>query len=77
VIAGDSEHFVAAVPQPFEELARLLELLGPCALREIAADHDEVGLELIHRPIDALDQPLVMSAEMEVGKMDEASHRLA
>ena len=61
--------------KPFEELAGLAELLGPRALGEVAADDDEVGLELVDLPLDRLDQPLVMRAEMKVGEMDEASHR--
>jgi hypothetical protein len=48
-------------------LARLLELLGPRALREIAADDDQVGLELVGLAPNRLDEILVMRAEVEVG----------
>ena len=75
VVAGHAEHFVARCLQPLEELAGLAELLGPRALGEVAADDDEVGLQLVDTPLDGLDQPLVMGAEMQVGKMDEAGMR--
>src|SRR3954466_10510049 len=74
MVAGHTKHFMAALAQPFEEATRLLELLGTGALGEVAADDDQVGLEYVDRPLDAFDQPLVVSAEMEVGKMDEARH---
>ena len=65
---------MAAFAQPIEEFARLPKLFGPRALREIAADHDEVGLELVDLPPDRFDQALIVRAEMQVGQMDEASH---
>jgi hypothetical protein len=65
---------VPAFAQAFEEFARFVKLLGPRTLREIAADDDEVGLQLVNLPVDRLDKPLVMSAEVKVGKMDYASH---
>ena len=74
VIAGHAEHLVPALAQPFEEAARLLELLGARALGEVAADDDEVGLELVDLPFDGFDQPLVMGAEMEIGKVNEPGH---
>ena len=74
VVAGNSEHLVTAVAQPLEELARLAELLGPRALGEVAADDDEVGLQLVDLAVDRFDQPLVVGAEMEVGEMDDAGH---
>ena len=48
MISGDAEHFMARIAQPVEELAGLLELLGSGALREVAADDDEVGLYLLN-----------------------------
>jgi hypothetical protein len=74
VIAGHAEHLVAAVLQPLEEQARFAELLGLGALGEIAADDDKVGLELVDLRLDGLDQPLVMRAEMKVGKVHEPGH---
>ena len=62
------------IAQPFEELAGFAELLGARALREIAADDDEVGLQLVDLAFDRLDQALVVRAEVQVGKMDDASH---
>src|SRR5215218_8518785 len=46
VIAGNADHFVAALAEPLEELAGFLELLGPRALGEVPADYDEVGFQL-------------------------------
>src|SRR6185437_9646977 len=65
---------MAMIAQSLKELASLAELLGPGALREVAADHDEVGFQLIGLPLDGLDQLLVVRAEMQVGKMHDASH---
>ena len=45
-----------------------LELLGPRALREIAADDDEVGLLLVDALLNRLDQPRIVRAEMQVGQ---------
>ena len=53
--------------EPFEESARFLELLGAGTLGEIAADDDEIGLERVDMPFDGVDQPLIMSAKVEVG----------
>ena len=74
VVAGHAEHLVAALAQPFEEFAGFAKLLGARALGEVAADHDQVGLELVDFAFDRLDQPLVVRAEMKVGEMDEAGH---
>ena len=60
--------------KPLEKLAGLPELLGAGALREVAADDDEVGLQLVDAPFDRLDQFLVVRAEVQVGQMDEAGH---
>jgi deferrochelatase/peroxidase EfeB len=55
---------MAAVLQALEELARLAELLGLGALGEVAADDDEVGFQLVDAFLDALDQALVVRAEI-------------
>ena len=75
VIAGHAEHLVAALAQPFEEPARLAELLGPRALGEVAADRRPGRASARRRCAStAFDQPLVVRAEMQVGQMDEAGH---
>ena len=74
MIARNAEHLMPGMLQPLEETACLLELLGLRALGEIAADDDEVGLQLIDAVLDGLDQALVMRAKMQVREMDEASH---
>src|SRR5690348_201149 len=74
VIAGNAKHLVTGILKPFEEAARLLELLCPGALREVAADDDEIGFQLIDASPDSLHQALIMRAEVQVRKMDEASH---
>ena len=75
MIAGHAEHVMARRFQPFEELARLLELLGPRALGEVARNDDQVGL----RPRRPTPRPrstsrVVMRAEVQVGKMGDAGH---
>ena len=74
MIAGDAEHLVPMFPEAFEELAGFPELLGTSALREIAADDDDVWLELVGLRLDCADQPLVVGAEMQVRQMDDPSH---
>jgi hypothetical protein len=74
VVAGDAEHFVPRVLEPLEKTACFGELFGPSALGKIAADVDEVRVERIHASFDRFDQPLVMSAEMEIGQLDEPGH---
>jgi hypothetical protein len=74
MVAGHCKHFVPGRLQPFEEAAGLAELLGPRALREVAADDDEVGLELIDALLNRADELIVMGAEVQVGQMNEASH---
>ena len=51
---------MARIAQPVEELAGLLELLGSGALREVAADDDEVGLDVVDVLPDRRDEALVM-----------------
>ena len=60
--------------QPLEEAACLLELLRSGALREIAADHDQVGLKLVRLALDGLDQFGIVSAKMQVREVEKASH---
>ena len=74
MVAGNAEHLVAAFTQPLEKLAGLAKLLGPGALGEVAADDDEVGLELVDLPLDRFHQLFVMGAKMQVGEMDDSSH---
>ena len=57
---------MSALAEPVEELAGFLELLGPGTLREIAADHYEIGLESSDRLLDGLDEILIVSAEMQI-----------
>ncbi len=77
VVAGNRQHLVPGVAEPFEEAARFLELLGPGTLGEIAADDHQVGLGRVHFGFYRLDQFGVVGAEVEVGQMDQASHELA
>ena len=74
MVARHAENFVAAIPQPFEEVAGLAELLGPRALGEVAADDDEVGLLRIDLFGNGFHQPLVMGTEVKVGEMDDPGH---
>jgi hypothetical protein len=74
MVAGHAQQLVPPLAQPVQETAGFLELLRPGALREIAADDDKVGLERLDALLDAIDQPLVMSAKMQVGEVNDASH---
>jgi hypothetical protein len=74
VIARDGEHIVALVTEPFEEPARLLELLGLGALGQIAADDDEIGICPIDLLLDCLDHLGIVRSEMEVGEVNQARH---
>jgi hypothetical protein len=47
MVTGDRQHFMTGVAQPSEEFASLFELLGSGALREVAADDNQVGLFVI------------------------------
>jgi len=70
MISGDADDFLARIAQPVEELAGLLELLGSGALREVAADDDEVGLDLLNAPLDRGDEFLVVSAEVKIRQVN-------
>jgi hypothetical protein len=74
VVAGHPEHLVAALAQPVEKLAGFAELLGSRALREIAADDEQVRLELVDLALDRRDDLIVMRAEMQIGQVDEPRH---
>src|SRR5687767_13290778 len=74
MVAGHSEHFMAGASQPLEEFARLMKLIGPRSLGEIARNHHQLGLELGQPPLDACNDAIVMGAEMQVGEMGDASH---
>jgi hypothetical protein len=67
MIAGNAEHFVAALAHALEEFACLAKLLGARTLGEVAADDDEVGLQLINLRVDGRDELLIVRSEMEVG----------
>ena len=62
------------IAQLLEELACLLELLGPGALSEVAADDQEVRPERVDVVRNGLDQSLVVSSKMKVRQMDDAGH---
>ena len=74
MVARYREHFMAAVVQTLQKLAGFAKLLGPGALREVAADDDQIRLQLVDLPVDRLDQPVVMGPKVEIGEMDDASH---
>jgi hypothetical protein len=65
---------VPALAQPFEKTAGVLELLGSRALREIAADDDEVRFQLVGSALDRSDDFLVVRPEMKVGQMEQPGH---
>ena len=65
---------MARLAQPVEEVAGFLELLGPRALGEVAADDDEVGFLLVNALLDRIDQPRVVSTEMQIGQVDQPNH---
>jgi len=66
---------MAAVAKPLQEAASFRELLGLGALGKVAADHDEVGLQFIDAAFNRLHQPRVMRAEVQIGQMNDASHK--
>jgi hypothetical protein len=74
MVAGHGQHFMTLAPQPLEEFACILELVGSRPLGEIAGDDDQVGLQLVDPLFDTIDQLLVMGAEMKVGQMGDARH---
>ncbi len=74
---GHGEHVMAGIAQALEEIAGFLELLGPRALREIAADDDEVGLLFVDARLDRFDQPRIVRSEMQVGQMNQPGHSTA
>jgi len=67
---------LAAVAQLLQEVAGFTKLFGSRALCEVAADDDKIGLQAVELGLDLFDQPLIVRAEMEIGKMDYASHDL-
>ena len=74
VVARYAQDFVAAFAQPLEEAACLLELIGRGALGEVAADHDQVGPELVDARLDRLDESRVVRPKVKIGQVDEAGH---
>ena len=74
VVTRHAQNLVAAFAKPFEEAACLLELLGRGALGEVAADHDQVGLELVDARLDRFDEPRVVCSKVKIGQVDETGH---
>ena len=74
MVARNTQHLMTFCLQPLKEAARLAKLVGPRPLGEIAGDDDQVGLQLVDPLFDAIDQLLVMGAEMKVGEMGDARH---
>ena len=74
MVARHAKHVMAGLAQPIEEGARVLELLGPRALGEIAADDNQVGFVGVDPFLNRLDQLGVVRAEVEVGQMDDSRH---
>jgi len=74
VVAGDAQHLVSLIAQALEELAGFAKLLGPRPLREIAADYEKVRFQVGNFMFDRCYELLVMSAEMQVGQVDETGH---
>jgi hypothetical protein len=66
MVARNSKDLMAAVAKAGKEATGILELLGPCALGEVAADYNQVGARLIDAFLDGSDQSLIMGAEMQV-----------
>ncbi len=71
MVAGDGDH---RGDEPVEELARRGEFLPPRALREIAADGDEIGL--LRRKIgeQGFGDQRIVTAEMQIGDVRDGSH---
>ena len=65
---------MSGIAQPAEEGARLLELRGSRALREVAADDDKIGAVIVDLPLDRLNQLRVVSAKVKIGEVKEAGH---
>jgi hypothetical protein len=74
VVAGHGEE---GCPEPAQECGRLVVLLGPAAVREVAARNDQLGCDLLHQRADpALDRRIVLRAEVQVRDVEDArSHR--
>jgi len=74
MVAGDAKHLVPVVAQALEEMAGFAELLGSGPLGEVATDHDEARLQRAQLGFDRFDQRLIVRTEVQVGKVDQASH---
>lgn len=77
MVARHSEDLMALVPDVLQELAGLAELVGACTLREVAADHNEIGFNAVDLVADSVNQPRIMRSKMQVGQVNDASHGLA
>ena len=64
VVAGDDDLRKRQLPQ---EAARLNELAGAGALRQVARQRDEIGREALNRPKEWGQAPRVHAAEVNVG----------
>jgi len=62
-------------PDAGEEIARLLELRLLRALRQVARDDDDIGPDRFDTREQRLDQSGIDAAEVQVGEMDDRSHR--
>jgi hypothetical protein len=65
---------VAVIAQLLEELAGFAKLFGPRALREVAADDDQIWLQIVDLAAHGVNEALVMSAEMKVRQMNNTGH---
>ncbi len=74
MIARHREHRPARRAKLVEPGRGLFELLDPGALGEIAADDDQVRLLLLQPGVGAVDDLVVLAAEMNVGEMRDPGH---
>src|SRR5690242_21370986 len=74
MIARNAEDLMTRLAETSKKFASLLELARPRALGEVAANDDEVGLELVCLAFDSIDDLVVMGPEMEVGQVNKARH---
>ena len=75
VVAGDHDHRLAL--DAVEVLARERVLVLEAVRGEVARDHDDVGLHLVHlgdRALEVLREEELRPA-MEVGELDDPEHR--
>ena len=73
VIPGDDEQ---RKRQAIEKLASLPELAAARPLCEVARHGDEIRRDRFDGPDERRDEPRIDAAEMNVGEMDDRSHRI-